>query len=96
MDPKKILENKFFIRKSRRFLYDYDPIGLKPCPEDEYEPERASICRRLVKCNGMESTQNMIHKEFVHWFGARLAGPPTHYKKLAVELHKLYKSFSKR
>ena len=95
MDSKDILVSKVFMRKSRKLFYAHDPIGLKPCPEDEYEPERASVCRRLPKCNGIKSVETMVHKEFVHWFGGRLAGPPERYTKLSQDLLALYKTFQR-
>jgi hypothetical protein len=95
LDPKTIIESKVFVRKTRKLFHQHDPIGLKPCPEDEYEPERASVCRRLAKCNGLKQVESMVHKEFVHWFGGRLAGPPERYSKLSQDLLALYKTFHK-
>lgn len=91
-----ILADKDFISKSRKLLHRHDPIGLKPCPEDEYEPERASISRSLKKCRSAKAVNDLVHREFVHWFGAKQAGPPDNYTKLADELFVLYKSFSSK
>lgn len=91
-----LLESKAFVSKTRKLIYKHDPIGLKPCPEDEYEPERASICRQLKKCGSITAVQALVHKEFVHWFGERIAGPPAHYQKLSKELFELYKAFPKK
>lgn len=96
MDPNTVLISKIFVRKSRKLFFQHDPIGLRPCPEDEYEPERASICRRLRKCPGIESVEQMVHKEFVHWFGGRLAGPSERYRRLSQDLLALYRTFTRR
>jgi hypothetical protein len=91
-----ILANKTFIEKSRKLLHRYDPIGLKPCPEDEYEPERASISRHLKKCRSAKAVTALVHREFVHWFGAKQAGPAENYDALSAELFTLYKTFSSK
>jgi len=96
LDANKILLSKNFFRRARSIVHRHDPIGLKPCPSDEYDPELASIIRRLRKCNGLKSAETMVHGEFVHWFGPRLAGSSARYQKLAQELLNLYKAFLKR
>ncbi|MBI2361346.1 MAG: hypothetical protein HYV04_20965 [Deltaproteobacteria bacterium] len=64
-----------------RLLRKADPIRLIVigAPHDEYDPEVSTILPRLREAKSPADVQRIVHEEFVHWFGAEIAGPSTHY-----------------
>jgi len=70
-----------------------DPIGLlrMGAPDDEYHPEIDEIACRLPEpeCRTVAQTHTMVHRVFVRWFSASIAGPRGAYRKLAAALHPL-------
>lgn len=73
-------------------LFRNDPIGINfEINTDEYEPEAGTILPRLKEARSPEDLQNIIHQEFVRWFGADIAGSRAKYAKIAQEVWNDYK-----
>ena len=90
-----LISSKVFARKFRELLYRMDPMRLKPCPKGEYDPEQASITRRLINCGTVSRVQRIVHTEFCHWFSRESAGTLAHYQPLAEELLKLVQKYAR-
>jgi hypothetical protein len=72
-------------------FYRHDPAGINfEHNTDEYEPEAETILPRLRSCHSGDDVLQVVHAEFVRWFGSATAGPPEHYKKLASEVWQLW------
>jgi len=74
-------------------LYRHDPIGINfdfDENTDEYEPEVGTILPRLNSCRSADDVLQVVHEEFVRWFGSGTAGPPEHYRKIASEVWQLW------
>jgi hypothetical protein len=72
-------------------LYRHDPMGISfQDNPDEYESEARTILPRLRSCQAVEDVQQVIHTEFVRWFGADTAGSPEHYREIASETWQLW------
>ena len=71
-----------------RLLREADPIGLIAigAPDDEYDPEVSTILPRLRAANAAVDVQRIVHEEFVHWFGADIAGPIADYADVAERI----------
>lgn len=59
-------------RDLRDILNPYDPRGLisSRAPDDEYEPELATILPRLTEASAVEDVRRILYEEFANWFGA--------------------------
>jgi hypothetical protein len=67
-----------------KILFEYDPIEINfETNTDEYEPEVGTILPRLRACKSEADARRAIHEEFVHWFGADIAGPEEKYADIA-------------
>ena len=75
-------------------FFRHDPIGIALGPSDEYEPEVGTILPRLHACHSEADVCRIVHEEFVRWFDTNTAGPPEHYKQIAVELWALWRKFA--
>jgi hypothetical protein len=66
-------------------LYREDPIGIASGPDDEYEPEAATIAVWLMRAKhlDLEDVRRQVHEGFVGWFGADIAGEPARYDSIA-------------
>ena len=52
-------------------LFHLDPIGLNfETNTDEYEAEAQTIALRLPSVSNLDEVREMVHEEFVRWFGA--------------------------
>jgi hypothetical protein len=73
-------------------LFRHDPIGisLDNPNTDEYEPEAETILPRLTSCRRSDDVLDVVHQEFVRWFGAETAGSPQRYEQIASELWQLW------
>lgn len=73
-------------------LFQHDPIGVAfDNPNtDEYEPEAGTILPRLGECHSVKDTLQVVHQEFVRWFGGQTAGPEEHYAVIASEIWTLW------
>lgn len=71
-----------------RLLHEADPIRLIAigAPDDEYDPEVSTILPRLPEANSAGDVQKIVHKEFVRWFDADIAGPLTGYADVAQQI----------
>ena len=72
-------------------LFDHDPIHINyEFNTDEYEPEVGTILPRLRTCKSEEEILDVVHEEFVYWFGASTAGTKKAYEKIARDIWKLW------
>jgi hypothetical protein len=86
------------IRKQYPILFDklseclhrHDPIMIPFAPKDEYDPEVGTIIPRLNFCNCQEDVLDVVHEEFVQWFGTDIAGPKSNYSKIAAEVWQIW------
>ena len=78
-----------------RLLREADPIRLIAigAPDDEYDPELSTILPRLREAKSLDDVQRTVHEEFVHWFGAETAGPPTHYARVSEDVWKAWNKY---
>ena len=79
----------------KRVVNEVDPVGLlrAGAPDDEYPPRstRSHVACRLPEpeCRTPAQTHAMVHRVFVKWFGAGIAGPRGAHRKLASAIHAL-------
>lgn len=77
--------------KVLEILFQNDPIGINfEFNTDEYEPEVDTILPRLKEARSPEDLQGIIHREFVRWFDADIAGPKAKYARIAQEVWNAY------
>ncbi len=83
--------DKQLYARVKRAVNAADPITLLRigAPDDEYDPEIDEITHRLPECRTQAQTRATVHRVFVKWFGAGVAGPRGDYRKLATTLHAL-------
>ena len=69
-------------------LIEEDPIGLTAMgsPSDEYDAEVGTILPRVKEASSVDGLRRIIHQEFVHWFGAEMAGPEARYEVAASRI----------
>jgi hypothetical protein len=71
-------------------LFRHDPVGINfGNNTDEYEPEAETILPRLRTCQSADDVRDIVHEEFVRWFGES-AGSPSAYTQIAVEIWKTW------
>lgn len=49
-----------------------------------------TILPRLKSCTSGTDVSRVVHEEFVHWFGANIAGPLERYAKVGDEIWRLW------
>jgi hypothetical protein len=61
----------------QRAIAEADTIRLLEigAPADEYGPEIGTILPRLATAARLDDVTNVLHEEFVRWFGHEVAGP---------------------
>lgn len=68
-------------------LFRHDPIGIDlGTNTDEYRGEAETIVLRLPEAGSETVLLEVVHQEFVRWFGADTAGHPSRYRAISVEL----------
>ncbi len=74
--------------KVSRLVRETDPIRLIAigAPDDEYDPEVSTILPRLSVTKCLDDVHRIVHEEFVHWFGADIAGPAEDYAVVSEEI----------
>ena len=91
----KILEERRRLKEEYGQLFDAvsallfrcDPIGINfEDNTDEYDAEAGTILPRLRLCFSASDTLQVVHEEFVHWFGAETAGSTDRYRAVASEI----------
>jgi hypothetical protein len=74
-------------------LFRHDPIGINfDTNTDEYEPEVGTILPRLRTCRSEEDTLQVVHEEFIHWFGSEIGTSRDKYAKIAAEIWQLWQA----
>jgi len=98
-EREQILEERRRLKKQYGELFDavsallfrYDPISINfETNTDEYDPEAGTILPRLRNCETATDVQQVVHEEFVRWFGCDNAGPKEHYSRIAEEIWQLW------
>ena len=75
----------------RRALFRHDPVGINfGTNADEYDPEVGTILPRLAACAGPEDVLDVVHEEFVTWFGADVAGPKARFASVSAEIWEMW------
>jgi hypothetical protein len=79
-------------------LLEADPIGLAAdgAPDDEYDPEAETVVMSLADRHEPASigdVHDVVHAEFVRWFGEDIAGDRDRYLEVSVEVHRLWGEF---
>ena len=77
-----------------RLVREADTIGLIAIgtPKDEYDVEVRTILPRLREATSARDVQRIVHEEFVHWFGAEIAGPAKIYATVSEEIWKTWRA----
>jgi hypothetical protein len=97
-----ILEERRQLKKEYGDLFDatvalffrHDPASINfEVNADEYEPEAGTILPRLRTCSSADDVLQIVHQEFVRWFGPVTAGPPERYTQIASEIWQLWQEF---
>jgi hypothetical protein len=74
-----------------------DPIGIAADADpDEYDSEAETIVMRLAdrrRPASVGEVHEIVHEEFVRWFGNELAGPRDRYEVVAFEVHRLWADY---
>ena len=62
----------------------YDPIELIKggAPLGEYMPEARTILEHLQEMSSADETVALVHREFVSWFDAQIAGSLDNYREV--------------
>jgi hypothetical protein len=65
-----------------RAINEADPIGLLHggAPAAEYGPEISRIVPRIVRAQRPDEVIDVLHEEFLRWFGKDNAGPRQSYE----------------
>jgi hypothetical protein len=65
-----------------RAIDEADPIRLLEigAPGDEYGPEIDAILPRLATVERLDDVTDVLHEEFLRWFGQGVAGPRDGYE----------------
>jgi hypothetical protein len=68
-----------------RAINEADPIGLleNDAPTDEYSPEVGTIVQRISTAQTPDEVTDVLHEEFVRWFGEGTADPRDGYEAAA-------------
>jgi hypothetical protein len=68
-----------------RAINEADPIGLLQggAPADEYGSEIGTILPRIANAKQPDDVTDVLHEEFLRWFGNETAGPRHTYKAAA-------------
>ncbi len=75
-------------------LFRHDPIGINfDTNPDEYEPEVGTILPKLRICESASDVLQVVHEEFVRWFGPITAGPKERYVEISAEIWQLWQSY---
>ena len=71
-----------------RAINEADPIGLLEggAPSDEYAVEIGTIIPRLAKAQRPDDVTDVLHEEFLRWFGDGTAGPRQAYEAPARQV----------
>jgi hypothetical protein len=88
-----ILARRRSLKRKFGNLYDevltivsrHDPVVISGVP-DEYVPEVDTILPLLERAQSKSDVRRIVHREFVDWFGARIAGPESRYAEVAGEI----------
>jgi hypothetical protein len=69
-------------------INDADPIGLLKlgAPPDEYSSEIGTILPCVAKVERLEQVADVLHTEFLRWFGEGTAGPREAYEAPAQRI----------
>ena len=86
-------EYRLLFGELARVLARRDPIGPvgMGAPDDEYEPEAGTILPRLGTVSSEGEALDVVHKEFVRWFGPEVAGPKEAYAETASEVWRIWR-----
>ncbi len=75
----------------RKCFFEHDPIGINfGSNTDEYDPEVGTIIPRLAKCGSQADVLEVVHQEFVKWFGSDIAGGKSRYEEIATDVWNLW------
>jgi hypothetical protein len=71
-----------------RAINEADPIGLlgAGAPADEYGPEIGTILPRIKNAQRPGDVTDVLHEEFLRWFGEGTAGPRQAYEAPARQI----------
>jgi len=71
-----------------QILFHNDPIGINfEDNTDEYEPEVGTILPRLKEATSEADVLDIVHEEFIKWFGGEdVVGPRSRYKRIAQDI----------
>jgi hypothetical protein len=77
-----------FVAAVERIINEADPIGLLQmgAPADEYAPEIWTIVPRVADAQGPDQVADVLHSEFLRWFGEGTAGPRDAYEVPARQI----------
>ncbi|MHB9026745.1 MAG: hypothetical protein ACYC7E_21650 [Armatimonadota bacterium] len=68
-------------------LFHEDPLGINGTENtDEYDPEVGSILPHLKTCKSVDEVRRVVYEEFIHWFGADMAGSEDKYDQIAKRI----------
>jgi hypothetical protein len=71
-----------------RAINEADPIGLLEAgaPADEYGAEIGTILPRIASAQRPDDVTDVLHEEFLRWFGDVTAGPRQAYEAPARQI----------
>jgi hypothetical protein len=71
-----------------RAINEADPIGLLQggAPADEYGSEIGTILPRIANAKRPDDVTDVLHEEFLRWFGNESAGPRHTYEAAAPRI----------
>lgn len=81
-------EYKRLFERITHILGDHDPIGIMEGNpyRDEYSPETGTILPRALRAKSVEEVREIVHTEFIRWFGDTTGGPEERYSDVAQDI----------
>lgn len=81
---------KFFAAVSK-LMFEHDPISINFGDNaDEYDAEAGTVIPRLQTCTSADDVANVVHEEFLRWFGKDIAGDRSRYINMARDIWALW------
>ena len=81
-----------FFKSVSDLMFEHDPIEINfETNTDEYDPEAGTVIYRLPTANNEDDVLDILHQEFVVWFGEDTAGNRNRYAGLASDIWKIWR-----
>jgi len=93
-DGQRIIRNAYkeLFEEVSAILFRHDPIEINfGSNTDEYDPEAGTIIPRLRDAGSEDDILDIVHEEFVRWFGSDITGERDAYQSIAADIMAAWK-----